>query len=203
METKRCTHCLEDKSVNSFYVKVRKSGKLHPYAHCKRCHDTLTRAWRVANRQKALDWKRANYDPGRQAVYSARYAKRHPELLKERNRQNRLKYPEMIRQLKAAWRKANPDSNRAYCNNRRVRKLANGGRLTATQIKDLFQRQNGKCLACRKSICNGYHVDHVVPIFLGGANSIENIQLLCSVCNMKKGSKPPEIWAAEIGRLFV
>lgn len=36
------------------------------------------------------------------------------------------------------------------------------------------------------------HADHIVPYSRGGRNHLENLQLLCAPCNLKKGTKMPE-----------
>lgn len=77
-----------------------------------------------------------------------------------------------------------------------------GGKHTAADIKRLFRLQRGKCACCRVSIADGYHVDHIQPLVLGGSNDKANLQLLCPTCNLRKGAKPPERWAAENGRLL-
>lgn len=35
------------------------------------------------------------------------------------------------------------------------------------------------------------HADHIVPYSRGGRNHLENLQLLCAACNLKKGTKMP------------
>lgn len=56
-------------------------------------------------------------------------------------------------------------------------------------------RDKGKCCFCGKdlsgilSIHNQLHYDHIVPLAGGGLNDAANIQLLCSSCNLDKGSR--------------
>jgi 5-methylcytosine-specific restriction endonuclease McrA len=33
------------------------------------------------------------------------------------------------------------------------------------------------------------HIDHIVPLAKGGKNELDNLQLLCGKCNLKKGAK--------------
>lgn len=78
---------------------------------------------------------------------------------------------------------------------------------TPQQILDLLIKQHYRCAnpACptpRRSIKTRFDQDHIMPIVLGGSNSIENIQLLCPPCNNKKRAKDPFVWAQENGFLL-
>lgn len=52
----------------------------------------------------------------------------------------------------------------------------------------VFKRDGGKCVLCEYS---GDYIeyDHKVPRSKGGPNTVENIQLLCRKCNLKKGDR--------------
>lgn len=89
------------------------------------------------------------------------------------------------------YRQSNPEKGRAHKANRRARKIGNGGKHTAKEVKVLFVLQKGKCICCKTSIKDGYHVDHVYALVNGGANDKHNLQLLCPTCNMSKGAKDP------------
>ena len=51
--------------------------------------------------------------------------------------------------------------------------------------------QKGLCPCCRKPLGNDYHMDHIIPLALGGSNGDNNIQLLRSECNLEKQAKHP------------
>ncbi|MGA2168569.1 MAG: HNH endonuclease [Terracidiphilus sp.] len=50
-------------------------------------------------------------------------------------------------------------------------------------------RDKGICQLCKRAIGDGldYHIDHIKPWIKGGPTALENLQLLCSKCNLLKG----------------
>ena len=50
----------------------------------------------------------------------------------------------------------------------------------------VWHRDRGRCRECGSGFDLQY--DHVIPLSLGGATSVENIQLLCGDCNRQKGA---------------
>jgi 5-methylcytosine-specific restriction endonuclease McrA len=50
----------------------------------------------------------------------------------------------------------------------------------------VFERDGGKCVACDSNFDLQY--DHVLPVSLGGATTVENLQLLCADCNRRKSN---------------
>lgn len=53
----------------------------------------------------------------------------------------------------------------------------------------LLSRERGMCANCYKSFIDlqaDSHIDHIVPLVLGGCNDLVNLQLLCDECNRKK-----------------
>jgi 5-methylcytosine-specific restriction endonuclease McrA len=98
--------------------------------------------------------------------------------------------------------KLNPEIRATKYRNRVARKQSAGGRHTAGDVKNLFTLQRGRCGACRKSIRDKYHVDHVKALSKGGTNGVENLQLLCPTCNLKKGAKDNIVFMREKGYLL-
>ncbi|MFA4928232.1 MAG: HNH endonuclease signature motif containing protein [Patulibacter sp.] len=50
----------------------------------------------------------------------------------------------------------------------------------------VWERDGGRCVACGATFDLQY--DHVIPLALGGADSVENLQILCAPCNQEKGA---------------
>jgi len=217
LTTKTCTKCGEAKQLAAFYkCKKIKDGL---QGHCKSC-DTASRApyserkkaqtaaWRAAN-QEHIKAKRASYYTANANKVKAKakaWAKANPERLKVRRTIYYAANAERIKTQSAAWVKANlkrsntnkgawasahPEINRTRNQNRRARKIAAGGRLSQGLAEKLFKSQRGLCPCCGSPLGTNYHLDHIVPLKLGGPNSDDNMQLLRQQCNNQKGAKHP------------
>ena len=87
--------------------------------------------------------------------------------------------------------------------NRKLRVKNAEGTHGVKDIKRILKLQKRTCAACyTKFKGDDYHVDHIVPLALGGSNWASNIQMLCPPCNMSKGAKAPEVFYAERGFLL-
>ncbi|MGR8933146.1 MAG: HNH endonuclease [Gammaproteobacteria bacterium] len=55
----------------------------------------------------------------------------------------------------------------------------------------VFQRDNWRCVACGRGAQDGIilHVDHIVPRSKGGADTLDNYQTLCDLCNLGKSNR--------------
>jgi 5-methylcytosine-specific restriction endonuclease McrA len=140
----------------------------------------------------------------KQVERTRRWRQQNKEAFYENSRDYYLANKQKRAEQNAAWAKANPMKVREKVHRRRARKRGNGGNHTSDEILALADRQHWKCAnsACRKPIKRKYHVDHILPLSLGGSNSIKNIQLLCPTCNCRKGASDPIEWAGRLGLLL-
>jgi 5-methylcytosine-specific restriction endonuclease McrA len=60
------------------------------------------------------------------------------------------------------------------------------GRHTPLQWEVMKAALGSRCCRCGRSDCN-IEKDHIVPIYAGGSDAIENIQPSCARCNASKG----------------
>ena len=58
--------------------------------------------------------------------------------------------------------------------------------ISETTRQDVLNRDNCRCRACGFSDSLTLEIDHVKPRSLGGSDSLDNLQALCSFCNNTK-----------------
>lgn len=162
----------------------RKCGGLDRYksGRCKVCHKASAQASYQKHKNKRLASNK---------LWIASNSEKHKQLCANWRDKNKAAHRDMIKQ----WELNNPDKVKEKsirsCNARRARSAGNGGKLSKDIVQKLLKRQNGKCACCGLSLSNGYHLDHIIPLALGGKNSDDNVQLLTPKCNLKKGAKHP------------
>lgn len=136
------------------------------------------RAYREANKAKR---NAAN------AVWRAE----NPEKVKSSQDAYHAKNPGKANKKSSDWREKNPAQVRIQRHNRRALVLSAGGSLSKGLLAKLFELQKGMCPCCKQPLGDKYHMDHVMPLALGGTNTDDNIQLLRATCNQKKHAKHP------------
>jgi 5-methylcytosine-specific restriction endonuclease McrA len=171
-KTLPCACCKQEKDVNEFVMGSER--KIALSALCAQCR--LERDNKISRRVRKNRMLRLKIN--------------NPEKWREyRQKENRRKH-ERIKNNPIALEKKKR-SHRTTCINRRARKAGNGGTHTQADIQFLFETQQGKCVCCRKSIKKKYHIDHIVPLAMGGGSEKANLQLLCPTCNTRKCALHP------------
>jgi 5-methylcytosine-specific restriction endonuclease McrA len=207
VESKICTKCGESKGMALFPAQKRnRDGK---DSRCNACANLNAKTYAVLNRDKIREkkavyraanadklnfskaaWCAANAD--KITAYSKSYYTANADRIKASQSVYRYANASKVRVLNAAYRKANPTTVRLAHQNRRARKSGAGGKLSHGLAVKLFKLQRGKCVCgCAQPLGKNYHLDHIMPLFLGGSNMDDNIQLLRSTCNLQKGFAHP------------
>ena len=166
------------KSIFKFCQKCQTETERNARGGCKLCAKAYNEAWRAANPEYAKS-------------YNAAWAAANPERKQANDAAWRAANPERNKANKEAWAKANPEATRLHNQNRRAKERINGGVLSKGLSAKLFKLQRGKCACCSLPLGDDYHLDHVLPIALGGPNVDDNIQLLRQRCNQQKNAKHP------------
>lgn len=107
------------------------------------------------------------------------YRDKNPDYVKKHNDK---RDPQAMRDSAKAWRAANPDAVKAMKASRRGL-----GKFPKNVWPYLIETFGAVCLKCGAT--ESLTLDHVVPVALGGENTIENAQILCHSCNASKGHR--------------
>ena len=90
------------------------------------------------------------------------------------------------------WRKNNPDKYKENKARQAHARRNAKGKLSKGIIQQLMKKQNNLCACCNAPLNGKFHLDHILPIALGGYNTDDNVQLLLPKCNLAKGARHPD-----------
>lgn len=184
---KKCRTCEEIKPIGDFLANHRMADGFNH--ECKACASARNRAWQKENREKCKEKSQKWREKNRDRV----------------NEKAKIYYganKEKCRELNSAWQKNNPEYCRIRVHNRRSKENLNGEKLSKGLTQRLFKSQRGLCPCCGLALGDDYHLDHIMPIALGGKNEDNNIQLLRAICNLRKNAKHPITYMQGCGFLL-
>ena len=136
----------------------------------------LTREHRSEYKQQ---WYEENVEYARE--YAKAYYRENPERIAEYRKINE----DRIRENRREYLRNNPEKNRASAAKRNAIKKS-------TSTTDSWELAE---ITLFYADCpNGYHVDHIIPLALGGRHELSNLQHLEDWMNLKKAAKHPDEW---------
>lgn len=183
--TSKCVACFFDATL----IEKKRLHDRQYYANNKSIIIDRQRKYHKSNRDrliKAMRERRKRNIDSALAKSRSYYAKNKQKIL-EKYKEYALRNPEIVRQAKR---------------NRKARSKNAQGHHTKDDIQRILKDQKHKCANCLCDVSGGYHVDHIMPLKLGGTNWPDNLQILCPTCNLRKNAKHPIDWAQENGRLL-
>lgn len=163
---KKCTGCGEELDIELFRRdKYKKDG------HSSKCRDCLSK--------KDKQYYAENSEHKKQVV--KQYMKKTGEYYRYKPYNHKYYISEKSKLNK-----------RARDLKRRVLLKNNGcgvSYLNSNTIELIIEKYDRKCVYCGIDCIDIYHIDHKIPISIGGDNSFDNLALSCPHCNLSKGSK--------------
>jgi 5-methylcytosine-specific restriction endonuclease McrA len=176
-ESKACSKCGEIKPLTDFYAHKECRNGRRP--ECKLCFNTAKAMRRLANLERARQYDRERYanDPARKAAQKVN-AIAHAAA----NRDHR-------RAVQRAYYYANKDKHSEWAAKRRA--IKRGVEHQPYTRREIYDRDDGHCRICGVALPyepNGFSLDHIVPLVLGGPDTPANLQLTCQPCNRRKAA---------------
>lgn len=118
---------------------------------------------------------------------SRAWKKANPKKVNAANRRYNARKPEVMRASRRRWEEKNPHAKAEVQQTRRARKQACF--VEKVYKSKVWRRDEGICGIChRPADPDDWHLDHVVPLALGGEHSYANTQVSHPVCNLRKAA---------------
>lgn len=150
-------------------------------------------AWYKKNSERVIEktsaWHKQNKE--KTDAYLKKYYEKNKKEVNEAARKWSIANPEKVKKSQSEYRLRNLEGDRIKTHKRRAAKVSVGGTLFKGLAGRLFKLQKGKCPCCSLPLGDNYHMDHIMPLALGGSNTDDNIQLLRQRCNSQKCAKHP------------
>jgi 5-methylcytosine-specific restriction endonuclease McrA len=169
---KTCTKCGESKPHDAYYKQADCRGGVRP--ECKACTLAAMKRDRAARVEEIRARDRERYK--REAERRKAYARAYYHANREERRAVAKVYYLNNREQHAAWHA------------KRKARLKQVEHQPYTR-REIYDRDGAQCRLCGIALPygpNAFHLDHIVPISLGGPDIPANIQLACSRCNRSK-----------------
>ena len=176
--TKACASCKDCYPATAEFFGSRKFATDGLRGYCRAC----SRQMAAKHRHKYKDKVR---------IKNAIWAEKNRDKLRATSTAWNAAHREEAKAATRAWVALNKDAVRVNAQNRRARKLGNGGTLSKGLRPKLMELQKGLCACCKQPLGASPHLDHIMPLALGGPNTDDNIQLLRASCNASKHDRHP------------
>lgn len=152
------------------------------------------KAWYEANRDKLKSWYEANKEEVK--AQSKAYYEANKEKVKDRCKTYRESNKAEIKTKKKTYYEANKDWHIARAARRKALKIP---ALLPTTDEELIKKLYKQRADMSKKHGEEYHVDHIIPLSIGGAHHQDNMRVITAKENLKKHDKHiPElggVWA--------
>ena len=188
-----CDPCLEAKCAYALEQRLRNPERTR----------LQNKKWKKSNsdqvKSSAVEYYRVNQERIKQM--SATWRSQNSERVKAHGKEWREANRERKKTTNKKWRQANPEKELATRRRRRARKLNRPSEhYTVHEILNIY---GSDCHICGNTIdLNaprgsgrkigwelGLHLDHVIPLAVGGTDLKSNVRPAHAVCNIKKGKR--------------
>lgn len=196
LRTLRCGHCGAHKDASSFPPSQRKNG-----AWCRQCYREEARARLGAvEREIVCGHCGARFHSAfRKAQFCSRKCKddaqsRARQAVIDAAKPERLCVhcgAEMPRTMRVNARFCSEICNSAAHRLKRGQGRLGPGRRREIERAYIIKRDRSRCHLCgKKCRADEIHLDHLVPLALGGSHDESNLRVACARCNTSKGARP-------------
>jgi len=179
--TKICSKCKVEKSLSEFCRDNHAKDGLR--STCRSCHSARAKQYRKDHKKETAERRRKYHQENKEKI-SIRYKI----------------YADAHKKEKAAYYKqyCQTDTGKAVRHKSKHKRRALKMKVKCENFNPLrvFERDKYRCQLCGKKTRPDFnqwhplypHLDHIVPLSLGGEHSKRNTQCLCRLCNLTKNN---------------
>ena len=162
---------------------------------CKKCVAEYGSKYRQENKEQCREYYKNFKRTEKGKLCEKRYREKHRDEINERSRELLSENVESLEKRKLSIKRYRQSDKYKIVHKKndmdRRAKLKNAiGSFDLKEfdllVKDKF---NNKCNICGEEFIEKYAIDHIIPLHLGGSNTINNVQPLCKSCNSRKHTK--------------
>ena len=153
-------------------------------------------------------WQKEN--PEKMKVSRKKWVTKNSEAAKKWAKEN----PEKMKASRRKWSKENSEKESAKTRKRKALKLNNNHQKYL--LEEVLQMYGTKCHICnleidikaarkagKKGWEDGLHIDHLIALANGGADTLENVRPAHGLCNIKKGAKETATAVPQLERAMI
>lgn len=216
---KKCLKCKKLKETIRFNIRVQSNDGYN--TRCKQCISDYKREYQKANKEKLSLKKKEYYkinkkhinrnskqyeenNKQKQQAYRKIYREENKHHIKKELKKYYCENKNKLNKNAIIYRNANKEKlalsvkryresehGKAVMRLNSLKRRASGS-LSTRELSKLIKDSDNKCFYCRQDIPSGkLHIDHYMPIKLGGKTTLSNLRVSCANCNLRKGCKHP------------
>ena len=155
------------------------------------------KAYRKENEERMKARDKAYREENKEKIKASNkaYRKENEESMKARDKAYKEENKEKIKAQDKAYREANKDRYSAYSAKRRALKIV---ALLPTTDNELVKNIYKQAKEMSEKRGEEYHVDHIIPLSIGGAHHQDNMRVITAKENLEKNDK----YAPELGGVW-
>ena len=190
---KYCNGCNRTLPTEKFAKDKRSRDGLQ--SRCKECGARYYQQ----NKDRILKRRARHYRRNKDRILKqqARYYRRNKDRILKQQAKFRKQNKDKLRQRWAEYYQRNKDK---YLKRNRKRRAKKNASVPYRWRKDPKHDKN-LCYWCGVDLTTGKvtrHIEHIMPLSLGGPDDLRNTTSACQRCNLKKGGKHPLVWIASL-----
>lgn len=155
------------------------------------------RQYYIDNKEKFSNRAKRRYQEKQDEIKykNSEYVKNNPEKIISIQRNWYLKNKEIKKEKGKIYRITSDTYKQNHLlqtqNRRALKFTTSDNSINIDNVQLIKEKQFSKCTYCKQELLE-FHLDHIMPLSRGGKHTIDNIQLLCPSCNLRKSNKTHE-----------